>query len=74
MAHNDLEHEEEDHIVPVPIQAFLWGQTCPFIRPKLGKLHEATCVVSLKLVHTKRKQQPLNLTEKITKCMSFTSN
>jgi hypothetical protein len=32
--------------VPVPVQTFLWGQIAPFIRPKLGKLHEASCTVS----------------------------
>lgn len=38
------DHEDE-FPVPIPIQTFLWRQTCPFIRPRLGKLHEATCVV-----------------------------
>lgn len=37
----------EDLGIPVPIQTFLWSQIAPFIRPKLGKHHEATCVVSL---------------------------
>lgn len=36
---------DEEFAVPIPIQTFLWRQTCPFIRPRLGKLHEATCVV-----------------------------
>lgn len=31
--------------LPVPIQTFLWSQIAPFIRPKLGKVHEATCTV-----------------------------
>lgn len=31
--------------IPVPVQTFLWGQIAPFIRPKLGKLHEAACMV-----------------------------
>lgn len=35
----------QDLGVPVPVQTFLWGQIAPFIRPKLGKLHEATCMV-----------------------------
>ncbi|XP_035712762.1 protein unc-80 homolog isoform X4 [Folsomia candida] len=35
---------DEDFAVPIPIQTFLWRQTCPFIRPRLGRLHEATCV------------------------------
>ncbi|XP_071839173.1 protein unc-80 homolog isoform X3 [Apostichopus japonicus] len=30
--------------VPLPIQIFLWRQTSPFIRPKLTRLYEATCV------------------------------
>ncbi|XP_059490383.1 protein unc-80 homolog isoform X4 [Neocloeon triangulifer] len=33
-----------DQAVPIPIQIFLWRQTSPFIRPKLGKLHETTCL------------------------------
>lgn len=35
---------DEDFAVPIPIQTFLWRQTCPFIRPRLGRLHEATCM------------------------------
>ncbi|XP_071534011.1 protein unc-80 homolog isoform X8 [Panulirus ornatus] len=34
----------EELAVPLPIQTFLWRQSSPFIRPKLGKLHEATCM------------------------------
>ncbi|XP_046393341.1 protein unc-80 homolog [Ischnura elegans] len=33
-----------DQALPIPIQIFLWRQTSPFIRPKLGKLHEASCM------------------------------
>lgn len=36
----------QDLGIPVPVQTFLWGQIAPFIRPKLGKLHEAACMVS----------------------------
>lgn len=35
----------QDLGIPVPVQTFLWGQIAPFIRPKLGKLHEAACMV-----------------------------
>ncbi|TRY69313.1 hypothetical protein TCAL_09732 [Tigriopus californicus] len=35
-----------DDDLPLAIQIFLWRQTSPFIRPKFGKLHEATCMVS----------------------------
>lgn len=35
----------QDLDLPVSVQTFLWGQIAPFIRPKLGKLHEATCMV-----------------------------
>ncbi|KAK7065543.1 Protein unc-80 [Halocaridina rubra] len=38
------EWEREELAVPLPIQTFLWRQSSPFIRPKLGKLHEATCM------------------------------
>ncbi|XP_055525794.1 protein unc-80 homolog isoform X1 [Wyeomyia smithii] len=34
----------QDLGVPVPVQTFLWQQIAPFIRPKLGKLHEASCM------------------------------
>ncbi|XP_072303133.1 protein unc-80 homolog isoform X5 [Eucyclogobius newberryi] len=30
--------------VPFPIQTFLWRQTSAFLRPKLGKQYEASCV------------------------------
>ncbi|KAL3872189.1 hypothetical protein ACJMK2_040132 [Sinanodonta woodiana] len=33
-----------DQSVPLPIQTFFWRQTSPFIRPKLGKLCDASCV------------------------------
>ncbi|XP_046742007.1 protein unc-80 homolog isoform X8 [Diprion similis] len=33
-----------DQALPIPIQTFLWRQTSPFIRAKLGKLHEASCM------------------------------
>ncbi|KAK2588606.1 hypothetical protein KPH14_006375 [Odynerus spinipes] len=29
--------------LPIPVQMFLWRQLRPFIRMKLGKLHEASC-------------------------------
>ncbi|XP_021380201.1 protein unc-80 homolog isoform X3 [Mizuhopecten yessoensis] len=33
-----------DQTIPLPIQSFFWRQTRPFIRPKLEKLCEASCV------------------------------
>lgn len=39
----------QDLGIPVPIQTFLWGQIAPFIRPKLGKLHEAACMVTISI-------------------------
>ncbi|GIY67759.1 hypothetical protein CDAR_36052 [Caerostris darwini] len=37
-------HDEdpEDLSIPQAIQSFLWTQTCPFIQPKFGKVHEAS--------------------------------
>ncbi|KAJ8299881.1 hypothetical protein KUTeg_021400 [Tegillarca granosa] len=35
---------DRDSTIPLPIQTFFWRQTSPFIRPKLGKLSEASCV------------------------------
>ncbi|KAF2346888.1 Cation channel complex component UNC80 N-terminal [Trinorchestia longiramus] len=43
--HPDDDSPAEDVAVPLSIQTFLWRQSSPFIRPKLGKLHEATCMV-----------------------------
>ncbi|XP_037891733.1 protein unc-80 homolog isoform X5 [Glossina fuscipes] len=34
----------QDLGLPVSVQTFLWRQIAPFIRPKLGKLHEASCM------------------------------
>ncbi|KAJ3665619.1 hypothetical protein Zmor_001108 [Zophobas morio] len=33
-----------EEALPVPIQVFLWRQISPFVKPKLGKLHEASCM------------------------------
>ncbi|XP_017753958.1 PREDICTED: protein unc-80 homolog [Eufriesea mexicana] len=33
----------QEQALPIPVQLFLWRQLRPFIRAKLGKLHEATC-------------------------------
>ncbi|XP_042902932.1 protein unc-80 homolog [Parasteatoda tepidariorum] len=38
------DEDPEGLSVPLPIQNFLWRQTSPFIRPKYGKLHEASCM------------------------------
>uniref|UniRef100_A0A1I7Z5Q5 UNC80 domain-containing protein n=1 Tax=Steinernema glaseri TaxID=37863 RepID=A0A1I7Z5Q5_9BILA len=38
--------ENECESVPLPIQTFLWRQSNPFLGAKIGKLHEASCVVS----------------------------
>ncbi|KAL1376090.1 hypothetical protein pipiens_017089 [Culex pipiens pipiens] len=41
---NPMDEGLQDLGVPVPVQTFLWQQIAPFIRPKLGKLHEASCM------------------------------
>ncbi|XP_076295581.1 unc80, NALCN channel complex subunit isoform X10 [Lasioglossum baleicum] len=33
----------QEQALPIPVQMFLWQQLRPFIRAKLGKLHEALC-------------------------------
>uniref|UniRef100_A0A4X2K840 Unc-80 homolog, NALCN channel complex subunit n=1 Tax=Vombatus ursinus TaxID=29139 RepID=A0A4X2K840_VOMUR len=40
------EGQEQDSVrgIPLPIQTFLWRQTSAFLRPKLGKQYEASCV------------------------------
>lgn len=46
--HNPLDDDGlQDLGLPVPVQTFLWRQIAPFIRPKLGKLHEASCMVRI---------------------------
>ncbi|XP_052063828.1 protein unc-80 homolog [Mytilus californianus] len=45
----NLSGDDGDQSIPLPIQAFFWRQTSPFIRPKRGKLCEAA-VVSLERV------------------------
>lgn len=36
-----------DDVVPIAVQIFLWRQTTPFMRPRFGKVHESTCTVSI---------------------------
>ncbi|XP_059219259.1 protein unc-80 homolog isoform X2 [Stomoxys calcitrans] len=42
----DIDQDDglQDLGLPVSVQTFLWQQIAPFIRPKLGKLHEASCM------------------------------
>lgn len=42
----DQDDGMQDLGLPGNVQSFLWRQIAPFIRPKLGKLHEASCMVS----------------------------
>lgn len=37
----------QDLGIPVSVQTFLWQQILPFIKPKLGKLHETSCMVRI---------------------------
>uniref|UniRef100_G1MYI1 Unc-80 homolog, NALCN channel complex subunit n=1 Tax=Meleagris gallopavo TaxID=9103 RepID=G1MYI1_MELGA len=39
------QEQESGRGIPLPIQTFLWRQTSAFLRPKLGKQYEASCVV-----------------------------
>ncbi|XP_026299996.1 protein unc-80 homolog isoform X7 [Apis mellifera] len=38
-----LDGNVQEQALPIPVQMFLWRQLRPFIRAKLGKLHEASC-------------------------------
>ncbi|KAI5631670.1 cation channel complex component UNC80 domain-containing protein [Phthorimaea operculella] len=38
------ENPNSDEVVPIPVQIFLWRQTTPFVRPRLGKVHDAACM------------------------------
>uniref|UniRef100_A0A3B4DM80 Unc-80 homolog (C. elegans) n=1 Tax=Pygocentrus nattereri TaxID=42514 RepID=A0A3B4DM80_PYGNA len=40
----DDSEQENSRGIPFPIQTFLWRQTSAFLRPKLGKQYEASCV------------------------------
>ncbi|KAI2663401.1 hypothetical protein H4Q32_011921 [Labeo rohita] len=40
----DDSDQENCRGIPFPIQTFLWRQTSAFLRPKLGKQYEASCV------------------------------
>ncbi|XP_064455968.1 protein unc-80 homolog isoform X2 [Ornithodoros turicata] len=40
----DDQNEPDELSVPLPIQTFLWRQTSPFIRPKIGKSHDASAM------------------------------
>ncbi|XP_075975825.1 unc80, NALCN channel complex subunit isoform X2 [Anticarsia gemmatalis] len=42
----DLSEEDPnaEEVVPIPVQIFLWRQTSPFVRPRLGKVHDAACM------------------------------
>ncbi|KZS13208.1 Unc-80 protein [Daphnia magna] len=49
---NATDQPVSEDIVPLHIQTFLWRQTSSFLRPKIGKMHEASCIVS-NIVSTK---------------------
>ncbi|XP_045467085.1 protein unc-80 homolog isoform X2 [Harmonia axyridis] len=34
-----------DLAIPIPIQVYLWKQVSPFIKQRLGKFHEAACMI-----------------------------
>ncbi|XP_044757175.1 protein unc-80 homolog [Coccinella septempunctata] len=34
-----------DLAIPIPIQVYLWKQVSPFIKQRLGKFHEASCMI-----------------------------
>ncbi|XP_022826040.1 protein unc-80 homolog isoform X6 [Spodoptera litura] len=46
MKSKDMSEEDpnSDEVVPIPVQIFLWRQTTPFVRPRLGKVHDAACM------------------------------
>lgn len=40
------DESSNEELIPIPVQIFLWRQTTPFVRPRLGKVHDASCMVS----------------------------
>nr|XP_039260009.1 protein unc-80 homolog isoform X1 [Styela clava] len=58
----------ETSSIPLAIQSFLWRQTEPFFRQKLGKLYEASCVLfEHVLVENKLNGLPPSLYEAVTR-------
>ncbi|KAG6441335.1 hypothetical protein O3G_MSEX001738 [Manduca sexta] len=43
---NEMSEDESnaEEVVPIAVQIFLWRQTTPFVRPRLGKVHDAACM------------------------------
>nr|XP_037867403.1 protein unc-80 homolog isoform X7 [Bombyx mori] len=46
MKSKDMTEDEcnGEEVIPIPVQIFLWRQTTPFVRPRLGKLHDSSCM------------------------------
>ncbi|KAH8363403.1 hypothetical protein KR084_009623 [Drosophila pseudotakahashii] len=63
----------QDLGLPVSVQTFLWRQIAPFIRPKLGKLHESTCLVSfgLGLAKVKKRKSQISFEKVLVQNIQF---
>ncbi|CAK1579375.1 unnamed protein product [Parnassius mnemosyne] len=44
MKESSDDDSSNEEVVPIPVQIFLWRQTTPFVRPRLGKVHDASCM------------------------------
>ncbi|XP_052748646.1 protein unc-80 homolog isoform X2 [Galleria mellonella] len=44
MKDSNDEDPNSEEVIPIPVQIFLWTQTTPFVRPRLGKVHDADCM------------------------------
>ncbi|CAG4970497.1 unnamed protein product [Parnassius apollo] len=44
MKESSEDDSSNEEVIPIPVQIFLWRQTTPFVRPRLGKVHDASCM------------------------------
>ncbi|KAH9639426.1 hypothetical protein HF086_002115 [Spodoptera exigua] len=73
MKSKDMSEEDpnSDEVVPIPVQIFLWRQTTPFVRPRLGKVHDAACMCHLFVKNTQFCQRAPGHHEVKEACKSF---
>ncbi|XP_020299995.1 protein unc-80 homolog isoform X4 [Pseudomyrmex gracilis] len=55
----------QEYPLPIPVQLFLWRQIRPFIRAKLGKLHDTSCTFCLPSSHHAEMKEACSCLEKV---------
>ncbi|XP_061939230.1 protein unc-80 homolog isoform X5 [Apis cerana] len=66
-----LDGNIQEQALPIPVQMFLWRQLRPFIRAKLGKLHEASCTETKEACTSLEKVLVQNLHNDLTRSLSL---